>query len=72
MSESSLPSPREQSSSAMSSSIALLDQGADTMKERGWENQLTACSQIPDLAHMEKRGLEIGPAPQPQDRLVGI
>lgn len=44
----------------------------DAAKERGWENRLTACSQIPDVAHVGKGGLEIGPAPQPQDRLVGI
>lgn len=56
MSESSLPSPGERSlsSSALSSSIALLDQRThtDTVREWGWENLLTAHSQIPDVAHM--------------------
>ena len=79
MSESSLPSPsvHSLSSSAISSSIALWDStdsrgDGDRVGDR--ENQLTACLEIPDVAHVEKKkkGPEIGPAPQPQDRLVGI
>ena len=55
---SSLPSPREQSlsSSAISSSIALWDQH-DAVAER-WpgESARTACLEIPDVAHVEKKG----------------